>query len=255
MCTVSWLHTDSGYLLLCNRDESVRRKPAGGPRQSRQSGVDFIAPVDGDYGGSWIAVNHFAVSICLLNRYGDIVESQPPSPYISRGLLVLELMDCLDSQSVRRRLLETDLTRFNPFSLIALQVGQPALIAEWTGRSCLLSQDHESPGTRSSSALKSPDVTAQRRRFFQEMLSRQSRPDADLLLDFHRSHEPARGPASVCMHRDDAATVSLSQIVVQSPAISFRYCPCAPCSGQLTEPVSLEQVSTTGRTRRSSRGV
>lgn len=68
MCTVSWLHKAKGYVLLCNRDERHTRKPALGPRISERNGISFIAPVDGDHGGSWIGVNQFGLTLCLLNR-------------------------------------------------------------------------------------------------------------------------------------------------------------------------------------------
>ena len=59
MCTVSWLRQAEGYVLLCNRDERHTRKPAGGPRVGDVRGVSFVAPVDGDHGGSWIGTNQF----------------------------------------------------------------------------------------------------------------------------------------------------------------------------------------------------
>ena len=72
MCTVTWLRERGGYTLLCNRDESLSRKPALAPAVKDHRGVRFIAPEDGDHGGAWIAVNQFALSVCLLNRYQDL---------------------------------------------------------------------------------------------------------------------------------------------------------------------------------------
>ena len=49
MCTVTWLRERGGYTLLCNRDESLSRKPALAPAVKEHRGVRFIAPEDGDY--------------------------------------------------------------------------------------------------------------------------------------------------------------------------------------------------------------
>src|SRR5687768_12141538 len=91
MCTVSWSHQDDGYHLLCNRDERHTRKPARPPRVHERSDVRFIAPIDGDHGGSWIGVNQFGLSLCLLNRYQDGEQSATGSNK-SRGLLLAGLM-------------------------------------------------------------------------------------------------------------------------------------------------------------------
>src|SRR3982751_1081178 len=69
MCTVSWIRTREGYQLLCNRDERHTRRPAQAPTVREDQGVQFIAPIDGDEGGSWIGVNQFGLTLCLLNRY------------------------------------------------------------------------------------------------------------------------------------------------------------------------------------------
>src|SRR6185312_11981515 len=73
MCTVSWIHAREGYQLLCNRDERHTRRPAQAPTVRQNGGVRFIAPIDGEEGGSWIGVNEFGLTLCLLNRYDPLV--------------------------------------------------------------------------------------------------------------------------------------------------------------------------------------
>src|SRR5713226_3305855 len=67
MCTVTWIHDEEGYQLFFSRDEKGTRKQATSPRFAAQDGIRFLAPVDGDFGGTWIGVNEFGVSTCLLN--------------------------------------------------------------------------------------------------------------------------------------------------------------------------------------------
>src|ERR1700693_4285949 len=86
MCTISWIHDKDGYQLLCNRDEKLTRKSAVEPRLAVRNGTRFLAPVDGDFGGTWIATNEFGISVCLLNGAGDQHNVR------SRGLLIPDLI-------------------------------------------------------------------------------------------------------------------------------------------------------------------
>src|SRR5438132_36416 len=124
MCTVSWLHFSDGYLLICNRDERRTRKPASGPQQRSLRGVSFIAPIDGDHGGSWIGVNEFGLTLCLLNRYGD-ERARVNSSYISRGLLLTDLLDSAGGQRVEERVMNLNLNQFQPFSLAVSSLEEP----------------------------------------------------------------------------------------------------------------------------------
>ena len=92
-------------------------------------------------------------------------------------------------------------------------------------RECAIQLDAEVRAPLTSSSFKDPNVAALRQKVFAEMVSQQGKLDADLLHQFHRSHLPDRGPYSVCMHRDDAATVSLSTVKVTRDTIEFIYHP------------------------------
>ena len=54
MCTVSWMLQANGYQLFCNRDEKKTRPIALPPRVHSCAGVQFLAPVDTQSGGSWL---------------------------------------------------------------------------------------------------------------------------------------------------------------------------------------------------------
>jgi hypothetical protein len=227
MCTVSWLRQDGGYQLLCNRDERNTRRPALSPRVFEHRGVKFIAPTDGDHRGSWIGVNQFGLSLCLLNRYG----AQPAAgARISRGLLLVELMDSTERAEVQDRIVARDLSRFEPFTLLALEPDKKALHIRWTGRRRAIQTDGEAEMPLISSSYDELGALESRRQCFERSMSGSGGPTADLLFKFHGSHEPARGPYSPCMHRDDAQTVSFSWIKVAPDGIQFGYHPLSPCS-------------------------
>ncbi len=228
-------------MLLCNRDERHTRKPAIGPRLGKVREVSFVAPVDGDHRGSWIGTNQFGLTLCLLNRYGEWIPI-PDRDYTSRGLLLTDLLDSSDSQHFRERLSDIELNRFQPFTMLALSVGEPALLINWTGTECTLQPDAEALMPLTSSSLKNSNLGIRRRELFAEMASQRTNLDLELLDEFHRSHLPERGPASVCMHRDDAATVSLSTVVVNPASVEFLYHPNSPCLRAPSENVLLERV-------------
>ncbi|MFY9608810.1 MAG: NRDE family protein [Blastocatellia bacterium] len=228
MCTVSWIHQDDGYHLLCNRDERHTRKPALPPRVHEHSDVRFIAPIDGDHGGSWIGVNQFGLSLCLLNRYKDGEQSATGSKK-SRGLLLAGLMDAPSRAEVHNSMLETDLSRFQPFTLVALEPQKKALLVHWTGRECVSDLDGEGAMPLTSSSYDPVGAGESRQHCFERLVSGPGKT-AELLFRFHASHEPVRGPYSTCMHRDDARTVSFSWIRVAAGKIEFCYHPVSPCS-------------------------
>jgi len=240
MCTVSWLRQKDGYLLLCNRDERHTRKPASGPRIGALRGVSFVAPVDADQGGSWIGVNQFGLTLCLLNRYGDWTP-QPDKTYTSRGLLLTNLLDCSDGAALQQKISAQSLEHFQPFTLAALALQEPAMLFEWTGSDFNIERDAESHMPLISSSLREPKIAQTRKELFSRMVADAGSVDAILLREFHGSHFPERGPLSVCMHRDDAATVSLSVIKVKLEAIEFTYYPNSPCLHTVAERVVIKR--------------
>jgi transport and Golgi organization protein 2 len=237
MCTVTWLPRPDGYHLLCNRDERDSRQPALGPRIHEQNGVKYIAPVDGDHGGSWIGTNEFGMSLCLLNRYGD-VQSDENREYISRGLLLIDLLDCSEVEQVTLRISDVDLSRFRPFNLLVLPRSAESALLEWTGSKFSIVSDVESFVPLTSTSLTEPGVAVERRLQFAAIATRQGLNE-DSLDDYHRSHLPTRGSYSVCMHRDGAATVSLSKVSVTPVEIVFAYESGSPCESTSVTTVRL----------------
>lgn len=241
MCTVSWIHREDGYLLLFNRDELRTRKPASAPRHYSRNGVAFIAPLDGDYGGSWIAVNQFGLTLCLLNRFDDSAGALLRD-YRSRGLLIRELIDCPSLTAVNERLAAESMEQYRPFTLASLFPSQPAMLIEFTGREKRVESNAERLMPIASSSLLAGNVVLQRKQQFQEMAIDRGSIDAGLLFQYHRTHLPERGPASVCMHRADARTVSLSVVTVTKKTVEFTYHPNSPCQPATTSQLQLERT-------------
>lgn len=243
MCTVSFLPLplpSGGYLLATNRDESPVRGEALPPAWILAGGRRVLAPVDPDAGGSWVALDEDGRALCVLN--GDRpAAAPPPVEPRSRGLLLLDLMADPRPASVWRALdAGQDALRraARPFKLLAVEPGPPAsgLFMEWDGArlrrtpiagdACLVSSSFE------------PDEVGRRRvQAFRELAARPRRDVADLAaaqIAWHRSHAAgaATGDAfSVCMHRREASSRSLTALEVWADERAMSYVAGPPCAG------------------------
>lgn len=245
MCTVSWAETPEGYELFCNRDERRTRKAAHAPTVRTSRGVRFLAPTDAEAGGTWIAANEYGLTLCLLNRYSE-GESQAAGEFESRGLLLPDLTSLRDLAEVMRAVARGGLSRFRPFTLLALAPGATPAAACWTGHRLLVSDDCDvSLMPLTSSSFNNAEVVRARRELFQAMAAGPSNLPTETLTRFHHSHAPGPGPLSVCMHRPDASTVSFSRVKVSAVSVEFHYQPGPPCAGARMVRVSLPR--STGR--------
>jgi len=230
MCTLSWIQDNAGYELFFNRDEKLTRKKAKPPQLAEREAVRFLAPTDGDFGGTWIATNEFGISICLLNGAnltGSCGADRQTAR--SRGLLLPELIASPSVASVCERVRDTDFTVFAPFTLAVLGPGEPVALAEWDGLTKAVRFQHERCFMLASSSFDTQAVRASREAEFRRIAS--GGPlDAKLLAAFHGSHSPSRSAYSTCMHRADAETVSFSRIRVSAGQAEFYYTPAAPCN-------------------------
>lgn len=216
MCTVSWIHQPGGYHLFCNRDEKRTRGIAQPPRLAGGEGGRYVAPLDSDSGGTWIAVNAYGVSLCLLNR-----GSAPALR--SRGHVIPDLIwaRCVDDCAFL--LQQADLTPFAPFTLLLLEPEEPALVAEWDGNR--LTAQVGAPAPLTSSSFEPESVCGERLHHF----ARLAPCDPEAHFRFHASHQGTSPAHAPCMHRNDAHTVSFSHILVTPDQIRFAYLPSAPC--------------------------
>lgn len=238
MCTLSWIVEPDGYAVYFNRDERRSRRPADPPRIGSAGGVRFVAPRDGEAGGSWIFVNERGVAACLLNLFRDhpFPTGHPP---ISRGLLVLDLAGSPSVAAAAQALSHTDLARYQPFTLALFGRTEPPRGLRWDGATATSFPLDADALPLTSSGRDADGVARSRRGTLARLAARHGGLTRAALDAFHRSHHPDRGPYSPCMHREEAKTVSLTAITVQGTAIQLSYQPGAPCEGQPVAAVHL----------------
>lgn len=229
MCTLTWqLQADcGGYRLLFNRDEQRTRSPGLPPQIWQQQDNKGLAPIDSQAGGHWISVNQSGLTLALLNHYqADAVVPVHEQP-LSRGHLVQTLRHLTNSEAVLEYLTShfpiEYLSRFRPFQLLMLEKTGSALRTTWDGKALKVVPQKEP--FLSSSGYSTQEVLASRKRWFDE----HEHLDRYQQQAFHASHWPQRGAFSVCMHRDDARTVSVTEVTVSESLIAMRYAPGPLC--------------------------
>lgn len=222
MCSLTWLLTSDGYHVCFNRDEQKSRVEAVAPSYHQQH--EAIYPVDPQGGGTWIAVTKQGATLCLLNNYQANIPSALEKP-TSRGQVIIELIN--SSKPLEQAIVALDLANTAPFTLVYFspsltQSCGAALAFSWDG---LKLRQTIATSPMVSSGFDFEAVQQSRTRLFSQLPT----SNLPILCNYHRSHQPSKGPYSICMHRDDAQTVSFSQISVNTHAVKFLYINGAPC--------------------------
>lgn len=246
MCTMSWFVSANGYELFFNRDESLKRGQAKPPTHQYRDDIAYLSPTDTDAGGTWIAVNQYGVTVCLLNHY-QYEQIETYKDWVSRGEIVKQFSIISGPRSAADQFAQLSLDNFRAFRMFVI---------DRTGQNCLLVWDGHQPRIennvippKSSSSVDAKHVKTQRRALFEDMglTDQKDRSEPDKMrekhLKFHTSHSPDPSKESVCMHRSDAKTVSLCHVRVAEPLIQLRYSDGSPCEVELALPLSLEMVS------------
>lgn len=227
MCTVSWLVEGNDYHVFFNRDEQRSRSLAIPPHIINIKDTKALLPIDPDGNGSWISTNEFGLTLCLLNYYQG---AKPQGVLISRGLLLKSLSAYSTVEEVNQYLHTSSLNQYASFSLLAFGLDENGQMTQqtwqWNGEQ-LTHVNLSSPFT--SSSVKFEEVSQSRLSLAKQLPTPLT---VNTLIEYHQSHAPEKGYLSVCMHRDDAKSVSFSHIHVGADQTIFNYKNASPCSSE-----------------------
>jgi hypothetical protein len=230
-----------------NRDEQ-RSRVTGLPPAQFVLGERTVMHPREPGGGTWISVNDRGVCFALINWYA--ISDRAPLPTVSRGEVVLAVRACGSGSEAEPQVAGLPLSRMNPFRLVGF-IEPEQRVLEWRWNLHELSVNHHpwSAGQWLSSGLDEPNAQRLRAAEYQR---RRREPDAgstEWLRRLHGSHAPECGPFSTCMHRDDAATVSYTEVEVGAAEVMMRHRNAPLCAGG-----QLEQMAVTsgGRTFQSA---
>lgn len=251
MCTLSWRLDGQTLDVFFNRDEQKSRVCA----RPAHFWPDYkaIFPVDPQGGGTWLTVTTEGWVFALLNNYQASESLSSEASLLSRGLVITMLLQELQtfptvgmqsiakntrysSTAIEHCLNNLPLHSFRPFILVCLSASTPAEAFDWDGRALTIFNP-TSPVV--SSAVELPITQALRRDAYpgNEATVRQ-------FINYHTSHEPVPSAFSVCMHREDAHTVSFSHLQVNQHEIHFHYYAGSPCQSTLRTSLSDPPSST-----------
>ena len=229
MCTVSFIPNPQGFFVGMNRDESVHRPVALLPEVHFCDGRQSVYPSE-PAGGTWIGLNDAGLCFALINWYA--VRVRTVSGTISRGTVVKALLQAstLDESYSAMRLLP--LNRVPPFRVIAIALRERA-IAEFRWDQDLLLTERKLWNANHwfSSGLDESAAQAKRGEVCRQEWKKTNAGDLHWLRELHKSHLPEPGAFSICMHRQEAATVSYTEIEVEESLGVMRYHPGPLCGG------------------------
>jgi hypothetical protein len=231
MCTVTFMARKAGFVLGMNRDEKLSRSEAHAPKVFCEGGRRTLYPFENG-GGTWVAVNDARTAFALINWYS--VEAPEPGDVVSRGEVVRAVSRAAAHRDVRAILGAFPLKRTRPFRLLGF-FDQERRVVEWRWDTESLRERLHAwlPNIWISSGFDEHGAQALRGKTFARALRQRSVGSVEWLRRLHRSHGPKCGPYSVCMHREDAATVSYTEISVNGEDVSMRYWGAAPCQRSL----------------------
>ena len=227
MCTVSFIARQHGCLIAMNRDEKLSRAKGLPPRLVAVGARPVLAPSESS-GGTWIALNETPAAFALINWYS--VKAAVKTNPVSRGLVVQAVAVASSAAEASQIIARLPLPQINPFRLIGVFAAQKQ-VWEWRWDLKTLVCQKEPWRSRQwiSSGFDEPEANRQRSKTFQAALGQKSAGRPDWLRRLHRSHAPAPGPFSTCMHRADAASVSYTEIIVFGRRATMAYWNQAPC--------------------------
>lgn len=237
MCTVTFIPKPGAFVLGMNRDDLYSRPTALAPAIYPAGTQQAIYPLEPG-SGTWIAVNQTGLGFAILNW------SLPQGEKLhSRGEIIPQLAACRGLEAVVEELRCMNLMGTLPFRLIAVSAGEEGI------RECLWN----------GSALEFRNWPWRLHHWFSSgrgdaLAERSRRPvcqsaDADLgagsiewLRRLHQSHAPERGAFSICVHRDDAGTLSYTEVQCDDARVATGYCPGYPCESSGIVVVELARL-------------
>ena len=232
MCTVTIVPKagwQNAFRMACSRDESHGRAPAYPPSNGKPdvaTGRMFLMPTDPKSGGTWVAVNDAGVALTLLNHN---LPDPPSGRELSRGDVIPTLLQADSVEDILWRAAEIPREQMMPFRLVACD-GTDLLVwrgIDPIGDAELLPWDGK-PVMFTSSGLGDHLVEGPRRELFEGWFGQDPADYFSEQAAFHKHQWPGKEHLSVCMHREDARTVSYTVVDVDPTQIAMRYHPDRP---------------------------
>jgi hypothetical protein len=240
MCTVSFFPKGTSYLVGMNRDELLTRGTATPPRIRQYGTAVAIYPTDAE-GGTWIGANDAGISLAILNwnSFPQKTKSR------SRGEVIVGAIPRRSEAEIKQHMGSSDFAGMRPFRLVGLFPTESEVVEwRWDGMNVESLTLPWQPLHWFSSGLSDAQALAQRRPVTQKAAYLAESGSSEWLRELHSSHSPERGAFSICVHRDDAATLSYTEIEITDPAVTMKCLEGSPCAhDRFDSESSLQRIS------------
>ena len=197
-----------------NRDERHERAPEHPPRLIPGDGERpaWIAPFDGESGGTWIGVSARGVAACVLNGYAETDEPLHGRFGVpSRGSLIPRVLE--DQDGVGPAVLRgaIDVSAYPSFTLLVV-TAEGGEVVRWRHGGPLEREPVEPGWTLlTSSSWNEPEVAAWRRQAFQAWRVTGERMDHGVPV-LHLLAPPGLEASAPFMTREHSGTRSITQV-------------------------------------------
>jgi len=223
VCTVTFIKTNSGFVLTSNRDEKNNRKTLT-PDYYQHINQRLYYPKDEKAGGTWIASNLINRTACLLNG-AFMAHQKQPYHTLSRGKILLASFN----SPIQNFINETALNQVEPFTLLIIDNTESVCLHElvWDGIAIHHTsyQDLEYK-IWSSSTLYRPEIQAQRNAWFETWIEQHKFLEDKNILNFHKHRHTETESDNILMKRENAMqTVSITQVISKNGGFSLDYLP------------------------------
>lgn len=227
MCTLSFFPTNHGMRLGMNRDEHKSRIKALPPSIHQNQPVAYLAP--NEPGGlTWIGVGTNGNVFALLNWYSIHTKSSAPSH--SRGKIIPATIHHRTQETLQDALLQLVQQTYRPFRLITF-LSKSQVCIEWRHDGIGLEKLPHAwqPNLWASSGFHERNAQNVRHLYWQKSKRTKIFGSVPWIRSFHQSHLPDKGAYSVCMHREEAETVSYTEIEIKKNLVLMSYAEGPPC--------------------------
>jgi hypothetical protein len=242
MCTLSLITRDSGYLLAMNRDEKIERGGGELPDVHPLHNISVIYPSDGA-AGTWISVNSYGNTFALLNSNAVLSNSLDCTKTRSRGQIIPTLGTSSSMTELNQELGVLDLKGILPFRLIGVFPSEKA-IAEWRWDSAQLGFQAHPWESRHwfSSSLSDKEAQNLRGAVCRDAQYESDAGSVEWLRRLHASHAGSPGPFSLCVHRQETATLSYSEVACTPELVQMTHSRGSPCKSVQLSTIKIQRT-------------
>ena len=230
MCTLTVVAGSDTYRIAMNRDEKIARGAGDPPEMYEFDGTRAIYPNDGE-GGTWIAANEYGIGLALLNWNDIALSGAAAAKTRSRGLVVPALIDSRSLSDLHAVFGVSNFKGMMPFRLVGVFPFEQE-IWEWRWDSTQLEfQVHEWKSRHwFSSSLSDKQAESLRGAACRAAQDESDAGSVPWLRRLHASHVSGPGPFSLCVHREDAKTLSYTEVTCTPSTVAVEHFLASPCS-------------------------